>query len=108
MGFISVAKVADVPVGSKKKVTAEGTAILLANVAGTFYALADRCPHMGGSLSAGVLEGTTIKCPSHGARFDLVTGKTVGQAKVLFLKMNVKDANSYKVEIRGAEVFVEV
>jgi len=108
MGSVSVAKLAGIPVGGKKKVTVEGTEILLANVGGAIYALADRCPHMGGSLSEGILEGSTIKCPRHGAKFDLATGRNLGQAKILFIKMNVKDAKSYKVEVRGDEVFVNL
>jgi 3-phenylpropionate/trans-cinnamate dioxygenase ferredoxin subunit len=108
MGLISVAKVSEVPVGSKKKVLAEKTELILANVGGKFFALADKCPHLGGSLSGGILEGTTIKCPNHGAVFDLATGKGIASAKILFMKMNVKDAKKYRTEVRGNEVFVEV
>jgi 3-phenylpropionate/trans-cinnamate dioxygenase ferredoxin subunit len=108
MGLVSVAKIANIPAGGKTKVKVEGAEIMLANVGGTIYASADRCPHMGGSLTEGVLEGSAIKCPRHGAKFDLATGKNIGQAKVLFVKMNVKDAKSYKVEVRGTGVFVEL
>jgi 3-phenylpropionate/trans-cinnamate dioxygenase ferredoxin component len=108
MPFVSVAKVADVPVNTKKKVEAHGTQLVLANVAGTFHALAERCPHMGGSLSDGVLTGSVIKCPRHGAEFDVGTGRNVGQAKVLFMKMKVGNAQCYAAEVRGTEVFVDV
>jgi len=108
MGLVSVAKITDIPVGGTKKVRVEGTDIMLANSGGTIYALADRCPHMGGSLSGGTVEGAAIKCPNHGAKFDLATGRNIGQARILFMKMNVKDAKSCKVEVRGAEVFVKL
>ena len=108
MGLIAVAKVSEVPAGSKKKILAGKTELILANVGGTFFALADKCPHLGGSLSEGVLDGTTIKCPNHGAQFELATGKNVAPAKVLFIKMNVKDAKSYRTEVGGNEVFVEL
>lgn len=108
MGLIAVAKVSEIPVGSKKKATAGGIDFIIAHVGGSFYALADHCPHLGGSLSEGVLEGTTIKCPNHGAKFDLATGKSLGPAKILFMKMNVKDAKCYKAMVRGTEVFVEL
>ena len=108
MGSVSVAKIADIPVGGKMKVNVKGTEIMLANVGGAIYALENRCPHMGGSLADGVVEESVIKCPRHGAKFDLTTGKNVGQAKILFMKMNVRDAKSYKAEVRGAEVFVEL
>jgi len=108
MGSVSVAKITDIPVGGKTKVNVEGMEIMLANVGGAIYALENRCPHMGGSLADGVLEGSAIKYPRHGAKFDLTTGRNIGQAKVLFIKMNVKGAKSYKVEVQGAEVFVEL
>jgi 3-phenylpropionate/trans-cinnamate dioxygenase ferredoxin component len=108
MGLFAVANVSEFPVGSKKKVLAEKTELILVNVGGKFYALADKCPHLGGSLSDGILDGTSIKCPNHGAQFELATGKCIGQAKILFMKMNVKDAKSYRTEVRGNEVFVEL
>lgn len=108
MGLFAVAKVTDVPVGSKKKVEAQKIEFVLANIEGKFYALANKCPHLGGSLSEGTLEGTSIKCPKHGSQFDLKTGKCIGQAKIMFMKMNVKDAKSYRTEVRGNEVFVEI
>ena len=69
MGSVSVAKIADIPVGGKIKVNVKGTEIMLANVGGAIYALENRCPHMGGSLADGVVEGSVIKCPRHGLRF---------------------------------------
>ena len=108
MSLFSIAKVSEVPIGGKKKVVAQGKAFLLANIDGTFHALADKCPHLGGSLSDGLLDGSIVTCQNHGAKFDVVTGKSVGQAKILFMKMNVNDAKSYRVEIRQGEVFIEL
>lgn len=108
MGMALVAKISDIPVGGLKKAEVEGTEIMLANVGGTIYALANRCPHMGGSLADGVLEGSAIKCPNHGAAFDVTTGRNIGQAKILFVKMKVKDAKSYAVVVKGSEVFVDL
>ena len=33
-----------------------------------------RCPHSGGPLYQGQLEGSTLTCPWHGAQFDVCTG----------------------------------
>jgi 3-phenylpropionate/trans-cinnamate dioxygenase ferredoxin subunit len=88
------------PVGNKK--------VLLANVEGTFYALDNKCPHMGGNLAGGVLEGTTVTCPRHGAKFDVRTGQNLGSAKIAFVKMNVSDATAFPVKIDGNDILVEL
>jgi nitrite reductase/ring-hydroxylating ferredoxin subunit len=46
----------------------------LANVGGRFYATSNRCPHQGGSLGDGFLEGRKVTCPLHGWEFDVETG----------------------------------
>ena len=51
--------------------------LVLANVGGNVYALADRCAHMNAPLSMGTLDGTTIICPLHFSRFDVRTGKKI-------------------------------
>lgn len=91
-----------------KEVSAGGRKLLLANVAGGFYAIAKKCPHLGGNLCKGKLEGTAVKCPVHGAKFDVKTGKAVQDAKLLFLKMKVKDAPSFPVKLEGGNVLVGV
>ena len=64
--------------GSKKLVDLEGRAIALFNVGGEFFAIDDVCTHDGGPLAEGELEGSEIRCPRHGARFDVKSGRAVG------------------------------
>jgi toluene monooxygenase system ferredoxin subunit len=52
-----------------------GTKIVLLNVAGEIRAFADRCPHRGGQLSEGALDGCTLTCANHLWEFDALTGK---------------------------------
>lgn len=96
------------PAGTMKKVTVDGTVLLIANVGGTYYAINNTCPHLGGSLADGKLEGNFVRCPRHGARFDVTNGKNVGQAKIAFVKMKVKDTQSYPVKVEGGDVLVEI
>ncbi len=49
----------------------------MANVNGEFYAFADVCTHDGGPLAEGELQGFTVRCPRHGAKFDIRTGKAL-------------------------------
>jgi len=76
-GFVDVASASELKDGDLKKVKAGGRAFVLARVGDSYYAAADSCPHQGGSLSMGRLNGTVITCPFHGARFDLADGSVL-------------------------------
>ena len=77
--FIDSSDIKDVPSGKMKHVEVEEKEILLANSDGKLYALCDRCSHMNAPLSMGTLNGKVVTCPLHGARFDVTTGKKVGE-----------------------------
>jgi len=81
---------------------------LLANVDDSYYAIINKCTHAGGSLAQGVLEGSIVTCPRHGARFDVKTGKAVGEAKIGFIKMKVKDEESCMVKVEGTDIMVGI
>lgn len=55
-------------------VSADGTALVCAEVDGRLAVLADRCSHRGGPLSGGELRDGCFTCPWHGSRFDATTG----------------------------------
>src|SRR6478752_1994648 len=48
-----VASVSEIPVGGRKLVDVKGRKIVLFNLSGEFFAISDKCPHQGGSLSQG-------------------------------------------------------
>jgi nitrite reductase (NADH) small subunit/3-phenylpropionate/trans-cinnamate dioxygenase ferredoxin subunit len=73
--FITVAKVEDIPPGSGQTVEVQGVWIALFNVDGSFYAVDNTCPHSGGPLGEGHLEGHVVECPWHGWRFNVQTGE---------------------------------
>jgi nitrite reductase/ring-hydroxylating ferredoxin subunit len=77
--FINSSHIKDVPSGKMKHVEVQEKEILLANSDGKVYALCDRCSHMNAPLSMGTLNGKVVTCPLHGARFDVTTGKKVGE-----------------------------
>jgi 3-phenylpropionate/trans-cinnamate dioxygenase ferredoxin subunit len=51
--------------------------IVLFNVAGSFFAIADLCSHDEGPLGDGELENHQVICPRHGACFDIRTGQVL-------------------------------
>lgn len=60
--------------GMRSLLRIEGKTIAVFNVGGTLYAIDDSCPHAGGSLVVGKLDGRFVACPSHGLKFDLASG----------------------------------
>ncbi|HAX40867.1 MAG TPA: hypothetical protein DCY10_08345 [Clostridiales bacterium] len=108
MSFVKIAETGMIPVGEKKSFPLEGKTVLLVNVDGSIYALDNRCPHMGGALSGGDLEGATLSCPRHGAKFDVRTGKNVGDAKLAFIQVKVGDAKVFPVKVEGTDILVEL
>src|ERR1700723_1323435 len=51
--------------------------IAVARSGAAYFAIEDICPHDGAALTGGVIEGTEIICPRHGARFCLRTGEAL-------------------------------
>jgi 3-phenylpropionate/trans-cinnamate dioxygenase ferredoxin subunit len=106
MEFVRVADKAELPANKMIMVVVDGKEVLLANVDGSYYAIANKCSHLGGSLVKGTLEGSIVTCPRHGARFDVKTGQAVGDAKIGFVKMKVKSEESYSVKVDGEDILV--
>ena len=108
MASIRAASTADVPDGKMKKVAAGGRELLIANVNGVYYALNNRCPHMGGSLANGTLQGDIVTCPRHGSQYNVKTGEAVGKAKVAFIRVMPHNAECYGTRIEGTDLIVEL
>jgi 3-phenylpropionate/trans-cinnamate dioxygenase ferredoxin subunit len=108
MEFVKVIDTTELPENKMVKLLAGGKEILLANVEGSYYATAHKCTHLGGPLSKGALDGNTVTCPWHGAQFDVKTGKAVGVAKIAFIKMQVKDVESFPVKVEGTTILVGI
>jgi 3-phenylpropionate/trans-cinnamate dioxygenase ferredoxin component len=74
---VEIGKVGELKPGEMKMFLVRGREILLARVDDNYYAANNRCPHMGGNLSHGKLEGTIVTCPRHQSQFDLKDGHVV-------------------------------
>ncbi len=60
--------------GKLGEYNAQGVALCVANIDGKLTALDNLCPHRGGPLSEGWIEGNAVVCPWHAWAFDAGTG----------------------------------
>jgi 3-phenylpropionate/trans-cinnamate dioxygenase ferredoxin subunit len=108
MAYVKVAKVDELTSGSMKKVTANGKELLLANIGGSFYAMDNRCSHMKGDLSTGILSNNIVTCPRHGSQFDVTNAKCLQGPKIAFVKMKGKDLSAYETKVEGQDLLVNL
>jgi 3-phenylpropionate/trans-cinnamate dioxygenase ferredoxin component len=72
--FMRVAAVDQIPPGTRKRFFLYDQPVVLFNVDGDYFCIADVCTHDGGPLGEGELYDHEIECPRHGALFDIRTG----------------------------------
>ncbi len=96
---IKVASKKDIAPGQAVTVTVNNKQVAVFNVDGKFFAIDGECTHAGGPLCEGEVVGTTVRCPWHGALFDLTNGTA--------LEAPAFDAvTCYKVEVDGDDIKV--
>lgn len=74
---VGLARASEIPPGKMKRVMVEGLALLVANVHGRYCVADDTCTHEEASLAGGALRGEVVRCPLHGARFNVRTGQAL-------------------------------
>ena len=99
--FIPVGEIDEVKVGERLFIEIDEKPIVILNIEGQLYAIADVCSHDDGPVGEGHLEGFEIICPRHGARFDIRTGK------VLALPAFV-DIPAYPVRLVGDQIEIGI
>lgn len=100
MTKIQVCKVNDVQEGKGKVLFVQGKEIALFKLNGDFFAMDNTCPHQGGSLGDGTVSNCIVTCPLHGWEFNVKTGTSL-------LLEHIK-LDSYPVEVKGDDVFLDV
>lgn len=96
--FKKISSVSEIPPGQGKIFELDGNSIAVWNLNGNFFAFQNMCPHRGGPVGEGDVEGTIITCPWHGWSFDIPTGvSTINPAAKL---------TKYEVKVEGADIKV--
>lgn len=98
--FVKVATTAEIPDGEGRVVEAGNTTLALFNVGGKYYALENTCPHLGGPLGEGSLDGQNVTCPWHGWQFNVCTG-------VSPVNPAAKQP-TFEVKVEGTDILVKV
>ena len=75
MGFVKVARLSEVPPGTAIEVVRGTDLLAVCNVDGEIRATSGVCPHAGGPLGQGALNGGYLTCPWHMWQFDSKTGQ---------------------------------
>lgn len=90
----------EVSPGTARELPFGGITIALCNVSGGLHAVNGRCPHRGGPVGQGVLNGTHLTCPWHSWTFDVTTGACLTTPGTTL--------KTYPVHIEGESVLVEL
>ena len=95
--YLDIVPASELPAGERLFVEIEGSPIVIFNIAGQYFSIADVCSHDDGPVGEGSLEGYNITCPRHGAQFDVRTGKVMQMPAVV-------DIPAYPVRIVGGMI----
>jgi nitrite reductase/ring-hydroxylating ferredoxin subunit len=89
---------ADLAPGTARAVELAGQPVLVANVNGAVHAIRNKCSHAESPLAGGRIRNGFVSCPLHGARFELASGKCLGNA--------YQPVPSYPVKVEDGRIFV--
>ena len=99
VNFYEIAPASELPNGERLFIEMDGKSIVIFNLAGQLFAIADLCTHDDGPLGDGDLEGYNIVCPRHGAEFDIRTGQAVQMPAVV-------DIPAYPVKVLDGNIWL--
>jgi nitrite reductase (NADH) small subunit len=98
--WVKVIGASELAPGACMEASVEGRPVALHNVDGTFYATGNTCPHRGGPLGQGMLDGPTLMCPWHAWTWDVRTGENTANPTLRI--------PTYEVRVEAGDVLVRV
>jgi len=100
-GWVRAAARRNLSAGEVIGVEIGGRSIAIYDSDGELFATDDVCTHAYARLSDGWLDGKTIECPLHAARFDVRTGKVLDPPAT-------EDLKTYPVRAVGDEIQIKL
>ena len=98
--FVPVTAYSDLPENSLRRVTAGDVPVVLLRMGERVFAISATCPHAGGPLDEGSLQGDVVQCPWHGSRFNMRSGRVLTGPATM-------DAPRYETRVQGGQVEVK-
>src|SRR5574338_718471 len=98
--YVTVAQVDQIPPGTCRTVEIDGIFLALCNVNGNFLAVDNTCPHAGGPLGEGTMDGEVGEFPWHRWRFNVRTGERPENPEIR--------VPCVEVRVQGSDVQVKV
>jgi nitrite reductase/ring-hydroxylating ferredoxin subunit len=96
----AVCPLAALPPGERKFLEVDDRPLAILNVDGELHAIENVCPHRGGPVGEGMLDGHILTCPWHDWSFDIRSGQnTMNPAAVI---------RTYPCRAEGDQVVVEI
>ncbi len=101
--WVRIAALADCPPGQTLECVADDRVVALFNVEGTLHALDGVCPHQGGPLGEGELQGEIVTCPWHGWQFNVSSGQNQLSPRIRQPRFPVKvEAGEILIDLAGS------
>jgi len=88
------------PPGAVEEVEGGDVTYAVCNVDGTLHCVGGTCPHAGGPLGQGTLDGNTLVCPWHGWEFDCRSGLSASDEDL--------KVETYPILVEDGNIFIEV
>ncbi len=100
MPLVRVRPLAELPAGTVVEFELETATYALCNVDGKLHCVDGACPHAGGPLGQGNLNGNYLVCPWHSFEFDCRTGLNDSDEDM--------KVETFPVSVRDGDVFIEI
>ncbi len=100
MALVKVGALSQLPAGSVIEASIGDDRYAICNIEGRIHALAGTCPHRGGPLGQGAVNGALLTCPWHAWEFDCRTGENDYNPAVKIA--------TYQAQISGDDILIDI
>ena len=100
MAFVKVGSVSRLAPGAVMEASVGAAYYAICNVEGSIHVLTGTCPHRGGPLGQGAINGANLTCPWHAWEFDCRTGEHDYNPAVKIA--------TFPVQVSGDDILIDI